>query len=69
MLPCAKIDEDGTVTELSIINSKGFTKKSLEPGDRCFFVIKPIYTSGEKHRALELSIDCTYKLPFPSIST
>jgi hypothetical protein len=36
MLPCAKIDEDGTVTELNIVNTKGFTKEFLEPGDRCF---------------------------------
>ncbi len=59
-LPCAKIDEDGTATELNIIKTNGFTKGFLEPGDRCFFVIKPTHKSGEKYSALERSIDYIY---------
>jgi hypothetical protein len=58
----ARIEEDGTIHELNIINTNGFTKDFLEPGDQCFFIIMPVHKCGEKNSVLEISIDNIYKL-------
>lgn len=61
----ASIEEDGTIKELNIINTHGFTLHLLQPGDKCVLIVKPAHKSGEKYSALELSINYIYKLPFP----
>ena len=61
----ASIEEDGTIKELNIINTHGFTLHLLQPGDKCVLIVKPTHKSGEKYSALELSINYIYKLPFP----
>ena len=61
----ASIEEDGTIKELNITNTDGFTTHLLQPGDKCVFIIEATHKSGERYSALELSINYIYKLPFP----
>ena len=60
------IAEDGKVIEINIDDTDGWTINLLEDGDVVFIILDAKAKSGKVYSALELSINYSYKLPFPT---